>query len=127
MISQQATHAAVWANRIDLFINLIKADITRWHQGAGWAGLHTFAATYTRARAHVVAQIKHNLRMRTAKSEPNDVVVLLVSTGSHTACALNTAFEFDCNGGVGHIFHRLATSAEAAVLYLIVIAPMVEL
>jgi hypothetical protein len=65
--------------------------------------------------------------MRTAKRETDDIVVLLVSAGPHTACTLNTALKVDRDGRMRDISHRLITFTEAAMLYLIVITPMVEL
>ena len=65
--------------------------------------------------------------MRTAKRETDDIVVLLLSAGPHTAGTLNTALKVDRDGWMRHISRRLITFPEAAVLYIIVITPMVEL
>ena len=67
-------------------------------QGAGWAGLHTFAAADAGARTHGVIEIENNLRLRTAQGIADHIVDLYFAAGSHATCALNTSLEVDGHG-----------------------------
>ena len=100
VIGQLATYAAKWADRGDLLVGHAQRCVTRRHQCASWAGLYAFATGDTGGRSHVVVHVKNNFRVLAAKSQSDDVIDLLITTGAQTACALDAGIQVDRHGRV---------------------------
>ena len=103
VIGEQAAHATERADRIDLFVHHLGADLRLGHQRTGGAGLHAFAAGHAGAVAHRVGQIKNNSAVATAEGVSDHVVDLLLAAGAYAAVALDAGIEVDRHGGVGNV------------------------
>ena len=82
VVGQLATHAAIRADRRDLFVGHAQGRLACGHQGAGRAGLHAFAAGHAGRGAHGVVHVENDLRLVTSKGQTNHVIDLLVTAGA---------------------------------------------
>jgi hypothetical protein len=89
VVGQQAADPAVRADGVDAALGdrgvAAAACIHQAgrHQRAGGAGLHALAATDAGALAHGIVEIEHDLRMRPAPGQADDVVDLHLAAGPH--------------------------------------------
>ena len=95
VVRELATNATERAHRFDLLVRHGECRVTRGHQRTGRARLHALAAGDAGGRAHRVVHIEHNLRVRAAEGEADDIVNLLVATGAQATCALNASVKID--------------------------------
>ena len=100
MVGEQATHATKRTHRIDLAVHLLVAQLGFGAERTGGTGLHAFATGHTSAVTHGIGQVKHNARCAAAPLHPNDLVDLYLTTGTHTAVALDTRRQIDRHRGV---------------------------
>lgn len=109
VVGQLAAHAAIGADRLDLFVGHLQRHLARGHQRAGGTGLHAFAAGHASRGAHGVVHVEHDLRMIAAMGQPDHVIDLFVAAGAQAARALDAGIQVDGDGrmrGVGG--HRRA-------------------
>ncbi len=126
VVSELATDTTVWADRIDFFIRLHHAHIIGRHQSPCRTGFHTLATGDTGAFAHGVIQVKYDFSMMTAHRQANNIVILFIAAGPHTACALNTGIHIDRNRRVRQIGLWILTRFETRGADVQFSGPVVE-
>jgi hypothetical protein len=130
LVGDQTAHATKRTHRIDFAVHLLRADVALGHEGAGGAGLHTFAATHAAAAAHRVGQVEHHLRVRAPVRQTDDIVDLQVTASAFAAVALNAGVQIHGHGRVRQIrWHRLALERSQcrAHLHAVVLGPLAQL
>ena len=110
VVGQQAADAAERADRIDSFVDHLRADRGLWHQRAGRAGLHALTTGHAGALAHLVVEVEHDSGVRPAHRHADHVVDLLLATGAHAAVALDAGLEIDDHRRVRVVGRRLLTA-----------------
>ena len=83
------------------FLLIIKQRF--WHQRAGWAGLHTFAAAHTGAGAHIIAKIKDDMRISAAPGEADHVIHLHLAACSDAQPTLDARIHINRNSWMAAI------------------------
>ena len=107
VVGDQAPHAAIRADRINLLIYLLRAHQRLGHQRPRRTGLHTFAACHATALAHAVALIKYDFCVTATQGHANHIVDLHLTAGPHTSRALDAGIEIHRHRGVRKIIGRL--------------------
>ena len=77
-----------------------------WHQRAGGAGLHAFAASHARAFAHRIGEIKGGKAVVAASRHADHIVDLNFTAGAHAKAALDAGIKIDPHGDVAVIQQR---------------------
>ena len=103
VVGDEAAHAAERADRIDLAVHLLGADVRLGAERARGAGLHAFAAGHAGAFGHGVVEVEDDLALGPAQRVADHVVDLLFTAGAHAAVALDAGVQVHRHGGVAQI------------------------
>ena len=108
---QLAANTAIGADRINMPVGgdgqLLRFIKKRFrHQRARRAGLHTFAATNTGRRAHIIAEIKDDMRIGTAAGKADYIIDLHFAAGTNAQITLDTGIHIHRNGGMAVVGGR---------------------
>ena len=103
VVGDEAAHAAERADRIDLAVHLLRADVRLGAERARGAGLYAFATGHTGALGHGVVQVENDLAVRPTQRVANHVVDLLFAASAHAAVALDAGVEVDGHGRVAQV------------------------
>ena len=103
VIRELAADAAIRAQRRYGAVGRREIRFLRRRERAGGTRLHAFAARDARRLAHRIVQVEHDLRVRAAQRETDDVVDLLLAARAHAARALDAGVEIDRHRRVRNI------------------------
>jgi hypothetical protein len=126
MIGQKTSDTAVRASRIDRFVYIFKTYVVCRHQRARGTGLYAFTAANTRTLAKGITQIEDDLRMSTAKGQPNYIVHLLLAAGSDATGTLDATLQLNCDRRMGNIRTGLSAAAKTACTHVEFVAPLIK-
>ena len=118
-VGHLAADAAIGADAVHLVQVIGQADAPiveqgGFHEGAGGAGLHAFAAGDAGAHPHGVVEIKDDLGFRAAPGHADDVVHLNLAASADAKGAMDAGVQVDRHGGMAGVRHRGGTGREAA-------------
>src|SRR6478736_8940627 len=89
LITDLAADTAIWADRMNLAINLAAAMLGDWiddrfrHERAGGTGLHAFSAGDASGQPHGIVEVEHRLGGDIAKGHSDHVIDLDLAAGTH--------------------------------------------
>src|SRR5690606_26443957 len=127
VVGELTADAAVWADRIDPFVGHDLRRVLGRCERAGGAGLHAFAAGHAGGVAHGVVHVEDDFRMTATEGVADDVVDLLLATGTYAARALDTGVEIDGNGWIGQVGVGRQARCEARAGYAHFLGPVGQL
>jgi hypothetical protein len=103
VVGDEAAHAAERADRIDLAVHLLRADVRLGLSApVGQACTHSPQATQLLAR-HGVVEVEDDLAVGAAQRVADHVVDLLFAAGAHAAVALDAGVQVHRHGGVAQV------------------------
>lgn len=103
VVGDEAAHAAERADRVDLAVHLLRADVRLGAERARGAGLHTFAAGHAGALGHGVIQVEDDLAVGPAQRVADHIVDLFFAAGAHAAVALDAGVQVHRHGRVAQV------------------------